>query len=134
VKLKNQIMVIIVGLIFPWFFSGPLSAESTKDSECASAQEVFLADSGAQRHQFTQVSLSPLVVSGEIVGMVIVYDDATTERPADCLALYDKGSHLLAISWFDEFGIQRMAIDRGLLEEGDKLQGTLVIVLDGDSI
>ena len=37
------------------------------------------------------------------------------------------------MSWFDRFGIQRLAVDRGLLEESDKLEGTFVVFLDGDS-
>ena len=56
------------------------------------------------------------------------------ERPADYWEIYDKEGNLLAISWFDKFGIQRTAIDRGIVEEEDKLEGIFVVVLDGDSI
>jgi hypothetical protein len=64
--------------------------------------------------------------------MVAAYDDPTTERPVDFLAFYDNAGQLVAIGWFDKFGIQRMAMDRGLLEDGGKLAGILVLVLDGD--
>ena len=40
---------------------------------------------------------------------------------------------LLAVSWFDKFGIQRTAVDRGIVEQEDKLEGTFVVFLDGDS-
>ena len=63
-----------------------------------------------------------------------VYKDVTTERAVDYLELYDKEGDLVAISWFDQFGIQRVAIDRGLVEGEGKLEGTFVAVLDGDPI
>ena len=48
--------------------------------------------------------------------------------------LYDKNGDLLAVSWFDKAGVQRTAVDRGILEEKDRLEGILVVVLTGDSI
>ncbi len=61
-----------------------------------------------------------------------VYDDVTTERPADYWELYDKQGNLLAVSWFDRFGIRRTAVERGILENEDKLEGNFVVVLDGN--
>jgi hypothetical protein len=58
----------------------------------------------------------------------------TTERPADYWELYDQEGNLLAVSWFDRFGIRRTAVDRGILENEDKLEGNFVVVLDGGSI
>jgi hypothetical protein len=63
-----------------------------------------------------------------------VYDDVTTERPADYWELYDKNGDLLAVSWFEGSGVQRTAVDRGILEEKDRLEGVFVVVLTGDSI
>jgi len=63
-----------------------------------------------------------------------VYSDVTTERPVDYWELYDKQTNLLAASWFDRFGIQRTAVDRGIVEEEDKLEGIFVVVLDGNLI
>jgi len=76
------------------------------------------------------------VVEGEVLGEVAayVYDDVTTERAADYWELYDKRGDLLAVSWFDRFGIQRTAVDRGIVEKGDELEGIFVVVLDGNSI
>jgi hypothetical protein len=62
-----------------------------------------------------------------------VYDDATSARTADYLELYDNAGQVVAIGWFDRFGIERMAIDRGLLEDQDELKGIFVLVLKGDS-
>lgn len=63
-----------------------------------------------------------------------VYDDVASERPADYWEIYDKGGDLLVVGWFDKFGSQRTAVDRGIAEQKDKLDGTFVIVLDGDSV
>jgi hypothetical protein len=82
------------------------------------------------------VSFSPWVVEGEVLGTLAayVYDDVTTARPADYWQLYDKEGNLLAIGWFDKFGIQRTAIDRGIVEQKDKLEGIFVVILNGESM
>ncbi len=84
----------------------------------------------------TLVSSQPWVVEGEVLGTLAayVYSDVTTERPVDYWELYDKQTNLLAASWFDRFGIQRTAVDRGIVEEEDKLEGIFAVVLDGNLI
>jgi hypothetical protein len=109
-----------------------VEAEPIQSSDNTPVTQALLLPFGPEQSQLTEVSLSPLVVGGETVGMVAVYDDPTTERPVDFLALYDNAGQLVAIGWFDKFGIQRTAMDRGLLEDNGKLEGVLVLVLDGD--
>jgi hypothetical protein len=41
---------------------------------------------------------------------------------------------LVAVGWFDRFGIQRMAVDRALLGGKDELEGVFVTLLKGDPI
>jgi hypothetical protein len=130
----KKISAIVSGFVILLFLSMPLEAEPLSARDHTSPLQALLLASGLQPLQLAQVSFSPLVVGDEIVGMVAVYDDATTERPADCLELYNNAGQLVAISWFDKFGIQRMAVDRGLLEDNGKLEGVFVLVLDGDSI
>jgi hypothetical protein len=48
--------------------------------------------------------------------------------------LYDKDGLLVAVGWIDRFGIERIAVDRALLENRDDLHGTFVTVVDGESI
>ena len=129
---RNKMSAIMLGLAAPLFLSVPVEAAPIQSSDDASVQQAILSPFGPEQSQLTEVSLSPLVVNGETVGMVVVYDDPTTARPVDFLALYDNAGRLVAIGWFDKFGIQRMAMDRGLLEENGKLEGVLVLVLDGD--
>jgi hypothetical protein len=80
---------------------------------------IFFALLFSKRESEKIVSFDPWVVKGEVLGAVAVYiyDDVTTERPAD----YWEEGDLLTVSWFDRFGIRRRAVDRGIVEEEDKL-------------
>jgi hypothetical protein len=118
-----------VGLLF---FLGFIATRSLEAAE-TEPEALFIA-AGAEHRSLTLVSVSPLVVEDKILGALIVYDNPTTKRPADYFELYDSDDDLLAVGWFDRFGIQRMAVDRGLLERGDELEGVFVSLLDGDSI
>jgi hypothetical protein len=82
----------------------------------------------------TLVSFDPWVVEGEVMGAVAayVYDDVTTERPADYWEIYNQDGGLLAVIWFDSLGLRKTAVDRGIVEDKDKLEGVFVVVLDGD--
>ena len=131
---KNKIYFVILALVGQLFFLGPIATEPLEAGDNALDQEVFFPASLPEKDRLILVSLLPVVVAGEIVGGVAVYDDPRTERPADYLELYDSTDGLLAVNWFDRFGIERMAVDRGLLEKTHKLQGLFVLVLDGDSI
>jgi hypothetical protein len=80
------------------------------------------------------VSFDPWVVEGEVKGVVAtyVYDDVATERPADYWEIYNQNGELLAVSWFDGHGVRKSAVYRGIVEEKDQLEGTFVLVVDGD--
>lgn len=89
---------------------------------------------GLWRHSLNIVSSSPVIAEGGTVGALVVYDDPSTSRAEDHVELYDSDGELLAVGWFDRFGIQRMAIDRAFVEGGDKLQGVFVAIVDGESV
>lgn len=131
---KNKNYLIILGLVGQLFFFGHVATEPAEARDVVLGQKIILPASVLENRHLALVSFYRLVVEGEIVGAVAVYDDATTKRPADYLELYDSTGELLAVRWFDRFGIERMAIDRGLLEDEDKLEGVFVLLLDGDSI
>src|SRR5438309_9441968 len=125
---RNKIYFIILGVIVQVLFFGDVRADELQPSDNATGQEVATAP---EQHDMSLVSFDPWVVEGEVLGEVAayVYDDVTTERPADYWELYDKNGDLLAVSWFDRSGVQRSAVDRGILEEKDRLVGVLVDVL-----
>jgi len=129
---RNKIYFIILGAIVQLLFFGDVRGDELQPSENALEQEIV---TGPQ-HDMSLVSFSPWVVEGEVLGTLAayVYDDVTTARPADYWELYDKEGNLLAIGWFDKFGIQRTAIDRGIVEQKDKLEGIFVVILNGESM
>ncbi len=130
---RNKIYFIILGIIVQVLFFGDVRADELQPSDNATGQEIAAAP---EQHDMSLVSFDPWVVEGEVLGTLAayVYDDVTTERAADYWELYDKRGDLLAVSWFDRFGIQRTAVDRGIVEKGDELEGIFVVVLDGNSI
>ncbi len=132
-KIYFTLLIILefVGLLF---FLGFVAAKSLAASDNASGQELFLPASVPAKDRLNRVSFLPVIVEGEIVGGVAVYDDPATERPADYLELFNSAGTLLAVGWFDRFGIERMAVDRGLIEETDELEGVFVLLLEGDPI
>ena len=129
---RNKIYFIILGAIVQLLFFGDVRGDELQPSENALQQEIV---TGPQ-HDMSLVSFSPWVVEGEVLGTLAayVYDDVTTARPADYWELYDKEGNLLAVGWFDKFGIQRTAIDRGIVEQKDKLEGIFVVILNGESM
>ena len=131
---RNKIYVTIFGIlefIAVLFLLGLVAARAAEASDNAGQQEIV---AGPEQHEMRLVSFDPWVVEGEVMGAVAtyVYDDVTTERPADYWEIYNQDGELLAVSWFDSLGIRKTAVDRGIVEEKDKLEGVFVVVLDGD--
>jgi hypothetical protein len=60
--------------------------------------------------------------------------DIATHRPVDFWEFYDKNRNLLAISWFDQFGIRRIAIDEGIMQAKGILEGVFVVVVYGQLV
>src|SRR5262249_27134551 len=77
--------------------------------------------------------VAPKISSG-IAGGMAVYDDAATKRIGDYAEIYNLKGALIAIIWFDQFGILRTAIDRGLSFTKEDVEGVLVLVMNGDPV
>jgi len=133
VKFNTKVYFILqfVGLLF---FLGFMAIKALEAADSALEPEALLTPAGLEHPSLTLVSFSSLLIAGNTVGKVLIYDDPTTKRPADYFELYDADDDLFAVSWFDRFGIQRVAVDRGLLEEADKLEGVFVILLEGEPL
>ena len=132
-KFNTKVYFILqfVGLLF---FLGFMAIKSLEAADSALEPEALLAAAGLEHPSLTLVSFSSLLIAGNTMGKVLIYDDPTTKRPADYFELYDADDDLFAVSWFDRFGIQRVAVDRGLLEEADKLEGVFVILSEGEPL
>jgi hypothetical protein len=136
------VLFIILGFVAGLFFLDDLATKAAEAADSPSKQEIFLPVSVPERKQLRPISILPVTVEAEIaghvvvktVGRVVVYDDPTTQRSVDYIELYNNAGNLVAVEWFDSYGIERMAVDRGLLEDRDELEGVLVVVLDGDAV
>jgi uncharacterized protein YcfL len=131
---RNKIYVTIFGIlefIAVLFLLGLVAARAAEASDNAGEQEIVAEP---QQHEMRLVSVDPWVIEGEVMGAVAayVYDDVTTERAVDYWEIYNQDSELLAVIWFDSLGVRKTAVDRGIVEEKDKLEGVFVVVLDGD--
>lgn len=112
-------------------FNAAISAEPIQSVENVHGERILLPASAPGMDQLTLLSFLILALEEEIVGAVALYDDPTTKRSSDYLELYNGAGSLLAASWFDSFGIQRTAMDRGLLGDSSGLEGVLVLLLEG---
>ena len=132
-EFATKIFGLIVSLYTQLSFAAPLHAE-IRIADGTLPQEALVPIFGPKERPPTLISSSRLIVEGNTVGKVLAYDDPTTKRPADYFELYNSTGDLVAIGWFDRFGIRRMILDRGLLDGTDGLEGVFVFLVEGDSI
>ena len=132
-EFTTKVFALIVSLCTQLSVAAPVHAE-IRIADGALTQEALVATSASKERPLALVSLSPLIVEGNTVGEVLVYDDPTTKRPEDYFELYDSTGDLVAIAWFDRFGIRRLTVDRGFLDGTDDLEGVFVSLVGGDSI
>jgi hypothetical protein len=75
-----------------------------------------------------------VVDDDKVLGIVTMYDDPVTERPVDYMEIYDTAGNLLAFGWFDQFGIERIAVDRSFVEPSQQPAGRFLIFADGQQL
>jgi hypothetical protein len=76
----------------------------------------------------------PLVVHGVALGTAVVYNDPSAGKPGDYLEFYNPTGNLVAVVWFDRFGIRRTAVDRSFLRGKNQSEGVFVPIDDGELI
>jgi hypothetical protein len=130
----HLVIFIIFGFATELFLIDELGTKAAAAADTFSKQEILLPTSVPEKNQLRPVSILPVTVGGQIVGRIVVYDDPATQRSADYLELYTNTGDLVAVSWFDRYGVEWTAVDRGLLEDKDELEGILVVVLDGEAV
>jgi hypothetical protein len=100
---RNKIYFIIFAILeftAVLLFLGFVAAHAAEASDHAREQKMA---TGVDQHEMRLVSVDPWVIEGNVMGAVAayVYDDVSTERPADYWEFYDSEDNLLAVSWFD---------------------------------
>lgn len=112
--------------------SGTLHAETIRVAENLRGETVILPSSAPETDRFILVSFVTIGREAEVLAAMAVYDNPQTTRPVDYLEFYDGVGNLLQASWLDKFGIRRIAVDRGLLqEEASGFEGVLILILEG---
>ena len=130
IRLKSKILVLAFAV---FSFAGVAYEKLGRSDEYGLTQEIVPAVA-LENRRLSLISASPLFVGQETVGVMVVYEDTTTKKTSDYVEFYDGAGNLVAVIWFDQFGIERIGIDRGLLEGAAKLEGVFVVFLDGETV
>lgn len=127
-----RIYSAIMSLSLLFLLGKSLDAEPMRVTENLRREIVLLPPSAPDKSRLILVTFATMASEAEIIGALALYDDPQTKRPVDYIELYDDSGGLLLVSWVDRFGIRRIAMDRGLLqEEASRLEGVLVLLAEG---
>lgn len=111
-----------------------IAVGSVQGAEIGSQAKFTGLSVGLHQTPLTLVSLSPVIANGQAAGAIAIYDDPTTGRPADYIEVLNREGVVVMVSWFDSFGIERLVVDRALLDGGQELEGVIVAVVNGEII
>ena len=125
---KLDTVALIAGLFILIAAAGGYAAENDRENQPLSASLDL------PRQRLSVLQQSPVIAAGVRLGTAVLYDDPSTRRAADYLELYDGEGNLIAVSWFDRFGIQRIAVDRAFVDGRQRPEGIFVAVTDDDFI
>jgi hypothetical protein len=131
---KTKTYVAVLGVVGQLFFYEFLGAGPVQAGGNDPKQHISLPAAVPDQRRFSLVTVYPLLAENQVIGALAFYDDAATARPADYLELYDREGNLLVVSWFDRFGIERVAVDRGFLENAERPAGSFVVFVQGDNV
>jgi hypothetical protein len=120
-----------IGILITLLF---IAGASVQADEKAGEGHTHFAEIGLRPRTLNLVSLAPVTSEGETVGRVAIYDDPSTQRTEDYLELYNRDGELVAMCWFDQFGILRMTVDHAFVEGAGRFQGVFVTVVNGESL
>lgn len=92
------------------------------------------AEINLTRASLNLVQLVPVTSNRDNVGIIAIYDNPMTRRTEDYLELRDDRGQIVAIEWFDQFGIRRLTLDRGFLNGAAKFERIFVTLVSGEPI
>lgn len=122
-------MFMAGALLFGW--SGTIAVHAV---DAAPKTRTVSVVGEAPQRPLKVIQSSPLMAGNTKIGTAVLYDDPSTRRTAHYLELYDEEGGLVAVSWFDRFGIQRIAVDRAFVDGAEKLEGVFVAIVDDSFI
>lgn len=119
-------LVAAIGLMGALLFS-PVSADELTKQD-------LLHSIRPPAEKLSLVWAARVVDDDKALGIVTMYDDPATDRPVDYMEIYDTAGNLLAFGWFDQFGIERIAVDRSFVESSQEPVGRFLIFADGQEL
>lgn len=131
---KTKTIVIGLSLFLQSYVVGYAGAEPIQIVSQGGGAENSAAVSPPPKERLALVFYLPLIVAGKTLGSIAAYDDGVSGRPVDYAEFYDNAGTLVAIGWFDRFGIERLAVDQALLEDTGAYQGVFVLILTGTAV
>jgi hypothetical protein len=134
-KTKLYLSITIFLCFLGWLvLPGSVATTSAQAVETAGEEYTDLASVIQRQRSLDLVEVSPVVIEDQSLGVIRIYDDPSTKRRGDYIELYDSEGELIAIGWFDQFGIERLAVDRAFIEGTGSFQRIFVRIVDGDFI
>ncbi len=122
----------VICFTLPWSF-GHAETKPARGIAGLAANSATRSTASIQNQALTLIALLPVTSEGATLVQMAVYDDAKTERRGDFAVIYGAAGEPLILSWFDRFGIRRIAVDRGLLE-ANRLEGVFVVLIEGEPL
>lgn len=123
---RMKTLVAAIGLMGALLFS-PVSADELTKQD-------LLHSIRPPAEKLSLVWAARVVDDDKALGIVTMYDDPATDRPVDYMEIYDTAGNLLAFGWFDQFGIERIAVDRSFVESSQEPVGRFLIFADGQEL
>jgi hypothetical protein len=130
IRLASMVLSAAIG---GWLALDLLAFRSAQAAEAA-AESTLGSNLDLGQRALNVVAVSPVLAGGVAVGKVTFYDDPNTPRRADYLELYNSDGDLIAVAWFDRFGIERTAVDLAVIDGGNHGRGNFVVLVDGQSV
>jgi len=134
VKKTSKALAVSLSLLMNLGFARGTHAGGIEPRHATALTEFAPSTNAFAKERLHLVSSVRILIGGKLAGALVAYDDNETKRPADYLELYDPEGRIVAIGWFDKFGIERVAIDRAVLEQGRDLAGVLVVLVEGEDV
>ena len=133
VKSGDFVAFGVVGLLLGLVLV-PLGMSRIQDGESQSIRRNALPSIELPQRPPTVGKSIPLNIHGVSLGTAVVYKNPSIGTPGDYLEFYNPTGNLIAVVWFDRFGIRRAAVDRSFLRGKNQPEGVFVPVEDGELI
>jgi len=127
IRLGSGLLIVVIFLLL-W----NLENRRAEASQIHQTEIVVVSINGSTERPIVLIRL--VKVTTGIQGRIAVYDDLTTKKPADMAVFYNSSDEVVAIAWFDRFGIERLAVDSGFLHRARELTGVYVVLTAGERL